>query len=746
MKKHTHTLSILFTLLCFSLSTAMENPYPTAGNTVQKVVKKSIADVLFKTINEKGIQDAIEQYKRLKNNHSAPYDFSELELNDLGYRLINLGRIEDAIEIFKLNAEAYPNAFNTYDSLAEAFMIDGQKNLAIENYKKSVKLNPDNTNGIQYSYILENYNKEELMIPMRDGVKLFTQIYAPKDESKKYPIMLFRTPYSIPPYGKPYRNSLGPSWLFTEEGFIFVFQDCRGKYKSEGEFVVMKPHNPKKRSPQDTDESSDTYDTIEWLLENILNHNGRVGQWGISYPGFHTVMGMIDAHPALKASSPQASPSDMWVGDDFHHNGAFRLMYTFGWLAHSARTRTGPTASRAAPFRYGTPDGYKFFLELGPVSNVDEKYFHDSVPTWNEYMEHSNYDDYWKRQDVLQNLNGIQHPILNVAGWFDAEDFYGPMSIYYTIEEKNPGNKSILVVGPWLHGGWARMDGDALGNIRFDVKTGQDYRTKMEFPFFNYYLKDKGSLDLPEALVFETGSNRWKSYDHWPPEEAEEKNIYFHSGGRLSFDPPSETSDNAFDSFISDPNKPVPWSSEIRANQGHLWMVEDQRFAAGRPDVLVYQSDVLAEDITIAGPIIANLQVSTTGTDADWIVKLIDVYPGDAPDNVPNPCNVRMGDFQMLLAGEVIRSKYRNSFEKPEPLVPDQVTKIEFDLRDKCHCFRKGHRIMVQIQSTWFPVIDRNPQKFCDIYHAKEEDFQKATHRVYCSKNFPSHIKLKILE
>lgn len=724
----------------------MENPYPTAGNTVQKVVKKSIQDVLFKAITEEGIQDAIQLYKNLKKNHSSSYDFSELELNNLGYRLINLGRIEDAIEIFKLNAEAYPNAFNTYDSLAEAFMIDGQKDLAIENYKKSVKLNTDNTNGIQYSYILEKYNKEEFMIPMRDGVKLFTQIYAPKDESKKYPIMLFRTPYSIPPYGNPYRNSLGPSWLFTEEGFIFVYQDCRGKYKSEGEFVVMKPHNPKKRSPQDTDESSDTYDTIEWLLENILNHNGRVGQWGISYPGFHTVMGMIDAHPALKASSPQASPSDMWVGDDFHHNGAFRLMYTFGWLAHSARTRTGPSASRAAPFRYGTPDGYKFFLELGPVSNVNAKYFHDSVPTWNEYMEHNNYDDYWKRQNVLQHLNGIKHPILNVAGWFDAEDFYGPMSIYYTIEEKNPGNKSILVVGPWLHGGWARMDGDALGNIRFEVKTGLDYRTKVEFPFFNYYLKDKGTPDLPEAFVFETGSNQWKSYDQWPPEEAKEKNIYLHASGKLSFDPPSKESDTAFDSYTSDPNKPVPWSSEIRTNQGHLWMVEDQRFASRRPDVLVYQSDILGEDITIAGPVIASLQVSTTGTDADWIVKLIDVYPGDAPDNVPNPCNVRMGDFQMLLAGEVIRSKYRNSFEKPEPLVPDQVTKIEFDLRDKCHCFRKGHRIMVQIQSTWFPVIDPNPQKFCDIYHAKEEDFQKATHRVYHSKNFPSHIKLKILE
>lgn len=604
----------------------------------------------------------------------------------------------------------------------------------------------NNTKSSQHSYILEHYDKEEYMIPMRDGVKLYTQVYAPKDESKTYPIMLFRTPYGIPPYGKSYRNSLGPSWLFTEEGFIFVYQDCRGKYQSEGEFVVMKPHKPEKRGPQDTDESSDTYDTIEWLLENIPNHNNRVGQWGISYPGWHTVMGMIDAHPALKASSPQASPSDMWIGDDFHHNGAFRLMYTFGWLAHSARLRTEPSASRAARFRYGTPDGYKFFMELGPVSNVNEKYFHDSVPTWNEYMEHGDYDDYWKKQNVLQFLNDIEHPILNVAGWFDAEDFYGPMSIYYTIEEKNPKNKSILVVGPWLHGGWARMDGDSLGNIRFDGKTGDDYRTKVEFPFFNYYLKNKGTLDLPEAFVFETGSNQWKSYDQWPPEEAKEKNIYFHSNGRLSFDPPSEESSDAFDSYISDPKKPVPWSSEIRTNQGHLWMVEDQRFAARRPDVLVYQSDLLDEDMTISGPIIASLHVSTTGTDADWIVKLIDVYPGDAPDNAPNPCNVRMGDFQMLLAGEVMRSKYRNSFEKPEPLVPDQVTEIEFGLRDKCHCFRKGHRIMVQIQSTWFPVIDRNPQKFCDIFHAKEEDFQKATHRVYRSRNFPSHIKLKVLE
>ena len=602
-------------------------------------------------------------------------------------------------------------------------------------------------NDNRLTYISENYIKREYLIPMRDGVKLFTQVYSPVDTSQKYPIMIRRTPYGNPPYGEnAFKDSLGPSWLFTEEGFIFVYQDCRGKYKSEGEFAVMQPFKTDKRGPQDTDDSSDTYDTIDWLLKNIPNHNGRVGQWGISYPGWHTVMGMIDAHPALKASSPQASPSDMWIGDDFHHNGAFRLMYTFGWLSRSARTRTGPSAQRAAPFNYGTPDGYRFFLELGPVSNVDKNYFHNSVPTWNEYMEHGNYDEYWKKQNVLQHLNNIKHPILNVAGWFDAEDFYGPMSIYCTIEKKNSDNKSILVVGPWLHGGWSSMDGDALGNIRFGTKTGEYYREEVEFPFFTYYLKDKGELSLPEALVFKTGSNRWKSYDQWPPAETTEKNIYLQADGRLTIEPSAAESDKAFDTFISDPDNPVPWSSEVKTRQGHLWMVEDQRFAARRPDVLVYQSDVLEEDITIAGPIIASLFISTTGTDADWIVKLIDVYPGSAPNNRPNPCNVQMGDFQMLLAGEVFRSKYRISFEKPEPLVPNKMTKIEFDLRDKCHTFLKGHRIMVQIQSTWFPVIDRNPQKFCDIYHCTEGDFQKATHRVYRSKQHPSHIKVRVIE
>lgn len=595
--------------------------------------------------------------------------------------------------------------------------------------------------------IRENYDKAEYMIPMRDGVKLYTQVYTPKDTSEKYPILFFRTPYSIGDY-KPeiLRPYLGPNPMYAPEGFIFVYQDVRGKFKSEGEFIVMKPHKTQKRSAKDTDESSDTNDTIEWVLTNIPNHNGRVGQWGISYPGFQTVMGMIDAHPALKASSPQASPSDMWTGDDFHHNGAFRLMYTFGWLSSNAAIRTDVSEDRPARFDYGTPDGYKFFLELGPISNVNTKYFHDRVPTWNEYMEHGDYDAYWKEQNVLQYLNDIDHPVLNVAGWFDAEDFYGPMSIYYTIEKENPRNKSILVVGPWRHGGWARGPGDSLGNIQFESNTSEHFRENVELPFFLFYLKDKGQMELPEAYVFMTGSNQWTSFDHWPPAGTEEKNLYFRAEGKLTFSPPQAEAENAFDTFVSDPSRPVPFSAEISTSQGHLWMVEDQRFASRRPDVLVYETDILAEDITIAGPILASLHVSTTGTDADWVVKLIDVYPGDAPDPKPNPQNVRMGDFQMLLAGEVFRSKYRNSFEKPESLVPNVVTKIEFDLRDKCHTFLKGHKIMVQVQSSWFPVIDRNPQTFTDIYHARESDFQKATHTLHRSDRNSSHIKLRILK
>jgi len=736
-------LGLLAGLLSF-LHPGLAGPggVPTSAQTP----RTSIGDVLLPTIHEKGVDEAIRQYRRLKAASPEAYDFAEGRLNELGLDLVDEGRVKDAIEIFRLNVEAYPRAWNTYDSLGYGYMRDGRKDLAVPQFLRSVELNPDNVVGRRYAYILAHYDKKEYLVPMRDGVKLFTQVYSPVDRSRTYPILFRRTPYGIRPYGEnDYRTSPGPSWLFAEEGYIFVHQDCRGQFKSEGEFVVMRPHRPDKKGPRDTDESSDTYDTIEWLLANVPNHNGRVGQWGVSYSGWHAVMGMIDAHPALRASSPQASPADMWVGDDFHHNGALRLMYTFDWLAGSAQIRPGPTVSSPGRFRYGTPDAYKFFLELGPVANVGRLYFHGTVPTWDEYVAHSDYDGYWKRQNVLPHLKGIRHAVLHVAGWFDAEDFYGPMSIYRELEAKNPVNKSTLVVGPWRHGGWTSMDGDILGDVPFGIKTGVDYREKVELPFFNFYLKDKGTLDLPEALVFETGSNRWASYDRWPPPGTEEKKLFLRAGGGLSFEPPTDADGRAADSYTSDPSKPVPWSAEIRTTQGHFWMVEDQRFASRRPDVLVYQSNVLTEDITIAGPIIASLHVSTTGTDADWIVKLIDVFPSDSPDPRPNPANVRMGDFQMLLAAEVFRSKYRTSFEKPEPLVPGVVTRIEFDLRDKYHRFLKGHRIMVQVQSTWFPLIDRNPQTFMDIYQAREEDFRSAVHTVHRSKLHPSHLKLNAL-
>jgi uncharacterized protein len=594
--------------------------------------------------------------------------------------------------------------------------------------------------------IKANYVKSEHMIPMRDGIRLFTIIYAPKDVSQKYPFLLHRTPYGSGPYGPDaYRRALGPSADFAKEGFIFVYQDVRGQFKSEGDFVVMRPIKPDKRSKADTDESSDVYDTIEWLLRNVPNHNSRVGQWGISYPGSQTVWGMIEAHPALKASSPQAPAIDMYIGDDFHHNGAFRLMYTFGWLLGSARVRKSPDESRAPLFDYATPDGYGFFLKLGSVANINERYLKNEVPTWNEYMEHPNYDEYWERQNPVKYLKNIRHAVLNVAGWFDAEDFYGPLETYRNIEKYNPANKDTIVIGPWLHGGWASMPGDSLGDIRFGSKTGEYYRQTIEMPFFKYWLKGQGDLKLAEALVFETGSNEWKSFDRWPPTQTEFKNLYFLADGKLSFAPPSSPDSDGFDSFISDPAKPVPYSAETRLSQGHLWMVEDQRFASTRPDVLVYESEPLTEDLTIAGPITASLFVSTTGTDADWIVKLIDVYPGNAPDNTPNPKGVRMGDFQMLLAGEVFRSRYRNSYTNPEPLVPDQPTKIEFSLRDRCHRFLKGHRIMVQVQSSWFPVIDRNPQKFINIYKAKDTDFEKATHKVFRSGQLSSHVQVGIL-
>ena len=580
--------------------------------------------------------------------------------------------------------------------------------------------------------IRSNYSKTEYMIPMRDGTRIYSQIYSPRDQSEKYPIMLSKTPYGVGNYGPDnFRSGLGPSIEFVKEGFIFVYQDHRGKGQSEGEFIHHPVYIPDKKSPEDIDDSSDTYDSIEWLLKNTRN-NGRVGMWGVSYGGWHTAMGIINAHPALKAASPQGTPGDQFIGDDYHHYGAFRLLYAFTWTSGNARIRGSDRVTIEGE------DAYEFFLKLGPISNVNKNLFKNQVPTWNEFMEHGVYDDYWLSKNVMKDMYNVTFPVLNVVGWFDAEDYYGALNVYYSIEEKNPDNKNILVAGPWSHGGWGRGSGDRLYQLRFDSNTSEYFRTNIQFPFFNYYLKDKGNLNIPEAQVFITGSNQWRSFDTWPPKEAEVRNLYFHAGGVLSFNPPSETSSDSFDSFVSDPDNPVRYTAERRRSQGNRWIIEDQRFASGRPDVLVYESEVLTEDITIAGPIIASLNVSTTGTDADWIVKLIDVYPPDAPEN--------LGNAQIMLAGEVFRSKFRNSFANPEPLVPNRVTTIEYDLLDKAHTFLKGHRIMVQLQSTWFPLIDRNPQKFVDIYNAVESDFQKATHKVYRSLEFPTHIKLYIIK
>jgi putative CocE/NonD family hydrolase len=590
-----------------------------------------------------------------------------------------------------------------------------------------------------------NYSKSEHMIPMRDGVKLFTVVYAPRDASQKYPIMLTRTPYSVAPYGPDaYKNAVGPSEAMAREGYIFAYQDVRGRWMSEGEFVDARPFIGNKK-PTEVDESSDTYDTVDWLLKNIANNNGRVGMWGISYPGFYTSMGIIEAHPAIKAASPQAPVGDWFIGDDWHHHGAFFLVDAFNFYSIVGQPRPKPTSTPPQPFVHGTPDGYRFFLDLGPVRNANSKYFHGEIGFWNDLMRHGTYDDFWKARRVMPNLKNIKPAVMMVTGWFDAEDFYGTMNTYQAIEKQNPGLYNILVSGPWCHGCWAAANYKSLGNIDFGSAVSRYYQENIELPFFNYYLKDKGPLALPEATMFLTGANEWKTYDQWPPKGVQEERLYFQAGGRLS-QLRQATTAQVFDEFVSDPNKPVPYVPQITSRRGFTtYMDEDQRFAAMRPDVLVYQTEPLVEDMLVAGPIKANLLVSTTGTDADWVVKIIDVFPDDTPNPQPNPQNVQLGGYQMLLRGDVMRGKFRNSYEKPEPFVPNQPTRVSFTLQDIHHLFRKGHRVMVQVQSTWFPLVDRNPQKFVDIYNAAEADFQKATHRVICGGEQGSYITVGVL-
>jgi hypothetical protein len=597
-------------------------------------------------------------------------------------------------------------------------------------------------------WIKEHYTKYEFQIPMRDGVKLFTQVYAPKDTTETYPFLINRTPYTVAPYGvDEYVSHLGPGQteLFSREGFIFVHQDVRGKGKSEGVYVHVRPVISNKK-PGDVDETTDTYDTVEWLLKNIPNHNGKAGIYGISYPGFYATMGAIDAHPAMKAVSPQAPVTDWFVGDDFRHNGVLWLPHTFNFLSGFGQSKPPAGWTGGYGVDMGTPDGYEFFRRLGPLQNADEKYFHGQVEYWRELTGHDVYDEYWQSRNPRPHLINVKPAVLTVGGWFDAEDVFGPPSVYAAIEKQSPETTNLLVEGPWVHGGWSHSAGDHLGSVQFNSPTSKYFQENIEYPFFLWHLKGRGEGGkLPKAYVFETGRSEWHKLTAWPPKEAKARTLYFHSNGELKWTKP-EAKGEAYDEYVSDPAKPVPFTSEITRGMSYDYMVEDQRFAATRPDVLTYETEPLEGDVRIAGPLKASLHVSTTGTDSDFIVKLIDVYPGDYPDSEGQRPGLHMGGYEQLLRGEPFRGKFRHGFEKPEPFTPGQRDLVEFALPGIFHTFRRGHRIMVQVQSTWFPLCDLNPQKFMHIYDAHRSDFQKATERVFRSAEAPSSLTVLTLE
>ncbi|MFC1608010.1 CocE/NonD family hydrolase [Candidatus Latescibacterota bacterium] len=596
-------------------------------------------------------------------------------------------------------------------------------------------------------YIRSHYTKFEYRIPMRDGVKLFTAVYIPNDASKEYPVLMLRTPYSVGPYDADrYKTRLGPSEKYEQEGFIFVFQDVRGRFMSEGIFVNMTPHVPVKKGGTVTNESTDTYDTIEWLLEHLDTHNGNVGMWGISYPGFFAQAGAIDSHPALKAVSPQAPVSNFW-GDDIFHNGALYFIHIFRFFGRFGIERNEPTTEWPERPKYlDAPDAYRFFLELGPLKNANKKYFKNDIEFWNKIANHPNYDSFWKQRNIIPHLKNIKAAVLMVGGWYDCEDLYGPLKSYHFIEKNNPGIFNSLVMGPWQHGGWAGQDGSSLGDAEFGFATSKYYNDNILFPFFkNFLIEPDEDYSFPEARIFETGANRWRSFETWPPALCETHQLYLEARGTLSFKPPSAKKD-AGDSYISDPSKPVPFTSDLSARRRPRFMAEDQRFTANRPDVLVYQTEPIEDDLTLAGPIQANLFVSTTGTDSDFIVKLVDVYPDSIPGFSPKRNEPDPRGQQLLVRTEVIRGRFRESLEKPIPFVPGEITGVSLELQDVLHTFKRGHRIMVHVQSTWFPMVDRNPQTFVpNIFKADEKDFVTVTNTIYRSKDAPSHIEIGVL-
>src|SRR5450759_3206703 len=591
----------------------------------------------------------------------------------------------------------------------------------------------------------QKYDKQEVYITMRDGIRLFTSIYTPKNKSVTHPVILNRTPYDIEPGGKESFNFFMQLYSrYTDDDYIMVYQDVRGKYMSEGEFEDIRPVIPEKKNKSDIDESTDTCDTVDCLIKNIGYNNGNVGIFGISYPGFYSTMGLINAHPAVKAVSPQAPVTAWFLGDDFHHNGAFFLLDCFSFYYSNGQKHRAPTRTGYPSFKWPVPDSYEFFLSLGADKNISPEYLGDSVKFWNDAFAHPDYDDFWKARNPLPFLKNVTPAVMTVGGWFDAEDLYGALHTYAAIEKQNsPSVKNFLVMGPWSHGQWAYGKGNNLGNIYWGMDANKKFISQ-EKKFFDFYLKGEGNSEMAEATIFVTGSNEWRTFDAWPPKNVVEKTLYIQPSGVISFSVP--VIKESFDEYVSDPMKPVPYTESVHIHRTTEYMTDDQRFASRRPDVMVYKTDILQEDITLTGPLTADLFVSTTGTDADYIVKLIDVLPPDTQSDLSTNIKVPLGGYQLLVRGEVFRGKYRNSFEKPEPFIPGKITEVKYQMPDVAHTFKKGHRIMMQVQNSWFPLVDRNPQKFVDIYKCSDSDFQKATQRIYHDASYPSHIKVTILQ
>ncbi len=607
--------------------------------------------------------------------------------------------------------------------------------------------------SIDESWVKQNYTKKEYQVEMRDGVKLFTAVYAPKNTTEKHPFLMVRTPYSCAPYGEDKIQSriYDTHWKeYLKEGYIFVFQDVRGRWMSEGEFVDVRPFNPNKKNKTDIDEASDTYDIAEWLVKNIANNNGNIGVFGISYPGFYSTMAALSGHPAIKAVSPQAPVTDWFMGDDFHHNGVFMLNDAYNFYSGFGQPRPKPTKVGPNEVNYYTKDNYKFYLETGAIKNFT-KLMGDSIKFWTDLMNHPNLDAWWKERDARVGCKNIKPAMLIVGGLFDAEDCYGAWRLYDAIKKQSKETNTRIVMGPWYHGGWLKSDGRFLGNVRFESSTSSYYQQNIEIPFFNYYLKQKGSIKgISGASIFFSGENSWKKFEQWPPLNTINTEFYFVKNGGLSKIPKSDPT-NILTQYTSDPNKPVPYSEDVQSHRTREYMTDDQRFASRRPDVITFKTDVLDDDLTIAGTVTAKLKVAITTTDADFVVKIIDVFPnGFSYDTliygVGNGKNYLMDGYEMLVRGEIMRGKYRNSFEKPEAFELNKITSVTFDLPDIAHTFKKGHRLMVQIQSSWFPLADRNPQQFIDIYHCDDSQFMKSDIKLYHDAENPSSISLPVIK